>query len=61
MAPCILRYSSRRWVNSAWPCLQMVIVSDANLIDSIVGSNELEKSTKQFYSQFNVVRHGVGL
>lgn len=34
----------------------MVIVSDAHLIDSIVGrSTELEKSTEVFYSQFNVV------
>ena len=36
--------------------LQMVIVSDPNLIDSVVGrSTELEKSTEVFYSQFNVV------
>lgn len=34
----------------------MVIVSDAHLIDSVVGrSTELEKSVDVFYNQFNVV------
>lgn len=38
------------------PVMQMVIVSDPLLVDSIVGrSTELEKSTSVFYDQFNVV------
>ena len=38
------------------PVMQMVILSDPLLVDSIVGrSNELEKSTSVFYDQFNVV------
>ena len=37
--------------------MQMVIVSDPRLVDSIIGrSAELEKSTSVFYDQFNVVR-----
>ncbi len=36
----------------------MIVVSDALLIDSIVGrSTELEKSVDVFYNQFNVVRN----
>lgn len=38
------------------PVMQMVIVSDPHLVDSIVGrTGELEKSTSVFYDQFNVV------
>ena len=38
------------------PVMQMVIVSDPHLVDSIVGrTGELEKSTNVFYDQFNVV------
>ncbi len=38
------------------PVMQMVIVSDPQLVDSIVGrTGELEKSTSAFYDQFNVV------
>ena len=37
--------------------MQMVIVSDPRLVDSVIGrSAELEKSTSVFYEQFNVVR-----
>ena len=37
--------------------MQMVIVSDPRLVDSIIGrAAELEKSTSMFYDQFNVVR-----
>jgi hypothetical protein len=36
--------------------MQMVIVSDPRLVDSVIGrSAELEKSTSVFYDQFNVV------
>lgn len=37
-------------------CPQMVILSDAHLIDSVIGrSTEIDKSVDIFYEQFNVV------